>query len=130
MDKQRFVEFVKTHKKEIAIAAVATVGGIALYAITKKKPNIEPPKYGLFWVRQPVDVQTRIDVPEQVTRCFGEAWKDCTADGVESIGMALGNVPISELGAVGEAYSEMGNLEPDTIVDIVVTRGSNWGHEA
>lgn len=130
MDKQKVVEFVKTHKKEIAIATVATVGGIALYAITKKKPNIEPPKYGLFWVRQPMDVQTRINVPEQVTRSFGEAWRDRTAEGVECFAMALGKVPVGELGTVGEAYLELGELEPDTVVDVVVCRASNWGHEA
>lgn len=39
MDKKNVREFIKTHKKEIAIAAIATVVGSVAFAITRKTPK-------------------------------------------------------------------------------------------
>ena len=39
MDKKNVKEFIKTHKKEIAIAAAATVGGGLAFAIIRKAPK-------------------------------------------------------------------------------------------
>lgn len=108
MDKKNVKEFVKTHKKEIAIAAAATVGGVLAFAITRKTPKFS--KETIKSVTTQV-MPTDILKPELDFGTLTDLWVDDY--GVNAI---VNDITVADLGKFGEQLTKIDGVENDTVV--------------
>lgn len=94
----KFVEFVKKHKKGVAVAAgtvIGVVGGIAYWAITRDKSSnyIEMPK------------------PELSSGNWIELFKGIKGKHEDCIAGAVHNVDITDLGNFGDALATVEGVD-------------------
>ena len=107
MEMRKVLDFAKSHKKEIAIAAVVTVTGVVVYAITRKKPVFKCADMTLTNFGR----CKNIDIPEVaagvITNLFDEG------DHTHAI---VDNIAMSDLGKVGELFKNVEGITDDTQV--------------
>lgn len=107
MDKKNVKEFVKTHKKEIAIAA-ATVGGVLAFAIIRKAPKFSKDAVKIDTTQV---MDTYLPKPELEFGTLTELWKD--EWGINAI---VNDITIADLGKFGEQLTKIDGVENDTVV--------------
>lgn len=112
MDKKNIRKFIKTHKKEIAIAAVATVVGSVAFVITRKTPKFA--KETIKSVATQV-MPTDIPKPELEFGTLTDLWVDDF--GVNAI---VNDITIADLGKFGEQLTKIDGVENDTVVTAVM----------
>ena len=110
MDKKKVKEFVKTHKKEIALTALAVIGGTVVFAITKKKPKIRSTTVnGVF------NEITDLAKPELGFGTITELWKE--GDYTNAI---VNDITVADLGRFGDELCKIEGIKPETIVTSVM----------
>lgn len=112
MDKNKVKEFVKTHKKEIALTAVAVVGGVIIFAITKKKPKIVTQLAEAV----PANKWRWIDAPELELGTI----TDLSTNG-EWIDAIVNDITVGDLGRFGEELCKIEGVNPNTIVSSMMS---------
>ena len=108
MDKKNVRKFIKTHKKEIAIAAIATVIGSVAFVITRKTPKFA--KETIKSVATQV-MPTDVPKPELEFGTLTDLWKD--EWGINAI---VNDITIADLGKFGEQLTKIDGVENDTVV--------------
>ena len=108
MDKNKIKEFANAHKKEIALTLTVTaaVGGALVYAITKKKPKLNPDAVKCVFNRI-----EDLNKPEMNLGTLTELWKE---DGI--INAIVNDFTIADLGRLGEELCKIESVRPDTTV--------------
>ena len=106
MDKNKVVEFVKTHKKEIAIAAGLTVVGIAVAKTFPKGTGIRIEKIHT----------SELGKFESVMNL----WKETQPDGETWINTIAENLTAADLGRLGEEMMKVKSINPDTVANVIV----------
>ena len=112
------LEFAKTHKKEVAIATVAVVGGVVVFAITKKKPEktvqaVETVAKG--WKEldpSVIKIGTVTDLGENLDGGFIE--------------MIMNDINVGELAALAEEFKNLEGVTSETGVSAVICLSNNW----
>ena len=100
MDKNKVVEFVKTHKKEIAIAAGLTAVGIA---VAKNLIKVED-----------------LPKPEASVGTIQELWKETQSNG-ETYNIAIvDNLTAADLGRLGEEMMKVKGINANTVASVIV----------
>lgn len=110
MAKKNVMEFIKTHKKEIAIATGSILIGTIGFVITKKK----------------------LDGIENVSKTLIETWKDvdhsaitvgeiteCTTNG-EMIDVIINNISVKELATLSNQLPDVEGITPDSNVSAMI----------
>lgn len=118
MKAKNALEFVKTHKKEVAIATAAVVGGVVVFAITKKKPEttvqaIETVAKG--WKEldpSVIKLGTIVDLGENL-------------DG-EFIEMIVNDINIGDLATFAEELKNLEGVTSETGVSAVISLSNKW----
>ena len=118
MKAKNVMEFVKTHKKEVAVATVAVVGGVVVFAITKKKP------------------EKSIQAVETVAK----EWRDLDPSVIklgtitdlventtgEYIDMIVNDINVGDLAAFAEELKNLEGVTSETGVSAIVSLSNNW----
>lgn len=124
MDKklEKVKAFVKEHKVEIACAAVAAVCGVVVFAVSKRKPNIQKTDVSF--------IPKNIEVPEELVK-YGvdaiynysgavelmTACADTYADACANTGY---KVAVEELGKFGEALCKIPDIKPENKAYVLI----------
>ena len=108
MDKKNIREFIKTHKKEIAIAAIATVIGSVAFAITRKTPKFA--KETIKSVTTKV-MPTDIPKPELEFGTLTDLWVDDFG-----VNVIVNDITVADLGKFGEQLTKIDGVENNTVV--------------
>ena len=125
----KVIEWIKAYKKQILKAALITGGAVLTIAGIKKLAKPKNSNYSIYWVRRNNKADAQIKVPDCTYETL-KAWKDIAKGGKEAVGAALGNVPISDLGKVGEELCKSEEVNKDCLVDLVLTTGAqNWNEK-
>lgn len=107
MEMRKVLDFAKSHKKEIAIAAVVTVTGVVVYAITKKKPVFQCADKTLTNFGK----CKNIDIPEVGVGLVTDLWDEgCHTHAI------IDNIAMADLGRVGEIFKNVEGVTDDTQV--------------
>ena len=115
MNKKKVKEFVKKHKKAIALSAIAGVSGGVIFAITKKKPKIDKV------VEKVVDKWT--DVDSSVIE-MGKI-EQCDTNG-KWIDVVVNDINVSDLGKFGEELTKLEGVESETGVSAIISLSDEW----
>lgn len=111
MDKklEKVKAFVKEHKVEIARAVGAAVCGVVVFAVTKRKPNIQ--KTDVLFIPK------NIEVPEELVKYGVEAID--VYDGAVDLHTAYAEpgykVAVAELGKLGEALCKIPDIKSENL---------------
>lgn len=125
----KVIEWIKAYKKQILKTALITGGAILTIAGIKKLAKPKNSDYSFYWIRSNDKADAQIKVPDCTYETL-KAWKDITNEGKEAVGAVLGNVPVSDLGKVGEELCKSEEINKDCLVDLVLTTGgSNWNEK-
>lgn len=110
--KNKVVEFVKNHKKQIAIAAgMVAVGGLVI-AKTRAKDYFNVTMFDTY-------SELKADCPgfENII----DAWTEKQADGATYVNVIVDNLTAADFGKVGEdVIQKFKDVKPDTVVSAVV----------
>lgn len=120
MDKklEKVKAFVKEHKVEIACAAVAAVCGVVVFAVTKRKPNIQKTDVSF--------IPKNIEVPEELVKYGVDAIYNYSgavelmtayADTYANTGY---KVAVEELGKFGEALCKIPDIKPENKAYVLI----------
>lgn len=121
MDKKKVLDYLKTHKKEIAIAGVTTVGGALLLMVGCKK--IKPRTMDDLLELKSDWMHTPCDAAKDVGWTLGTLTDYWHEDGFPTA--IVNDVKLSDLGALGEEFLKFEEVDKDKIVSLVV--GLNCG---
>lgn len=125
----KVIKWVKAHKNLFLMTALITGGAALTIAGAKKFAKPKNSKYSIYWVRRNNRAEAQINVPDCTYETL-KAWKDTTMGDKAITGAALGNVPIRDLGKVGEELCKSEEINKDCLVDLVLTTGArNWGEK-
>ena len=125
----KVIKWVKAHKKQILMTALITGGAALTIAGVKKFARPKNGSYSIYWIRKNDKAEAQIKVPDCAYNTL-KAWKDTTKGGEAIAGAALGNVPISDLGKVGEELCKSEEINKNSLVDLVLTTGArNWNEK-
>lgn len=111
MDKklEKVKAFVKEHKVEIACAVGAAVCGVVVFAVTKRKLNIQKTDVSF--------IPKNIEVPEELVKYGVEAVD--VYDGAVDLHTAYADpeykVAVAELGKLGEALCKIPDIKPESL---------------
>lgn len=112
MNKNEVKEFVKTHKKEIALTALAVVGGAVVFAITRKNPKIATQA-----VEKVSENQWKwLDAPELSIGTI----TDLSTNG-QWTDAIVNDITVADLGRFGEELCKIEGVKPNTIVSSVMS---------
>lgn len=115
MDKKKVVEFVKTHKKKIAlgaIGAVAAIGGIVLVAMGKKQSMDTINFSGVFSTPNAKDIQVADWGCGKLDECWREnGW----------INAIVSDFTVADAGKLGENLLKVEGVTPDTALQTVLS---------
>lgn len=110
MNKKEMLEFAKNHKKELAAAGIALVGGAVVFAITKQKPvDLDKAAKVLYPV---VD----IEAPQLEVGTITELWQEG-----EWLNSIVNDIKVADCGKFGEELTKIENVTPDTTISAVMT---------
>lgn len=111
-------EFAKTHKKEVAIATVAVVGGVVVFAITKKKPES---------VVQAVETVSKgwRELDSSVIKLGTVADLGENLD-YEFIEMIVNDINVGDLAAFAEELKNLEGVTSETGVSAVIDLSNKW----
>ena len=116
MDKklEKVKAFVKEHKVEIACAAVAAVCGVVVFAVTKRKPNIQKTDVSF--------IPKNIEVPEELVKYGVDAIYNYS--GAVELMTAYADtgykVAVEELGKFGEALCKIPDIKPENKAYVLI----------
>ena len=96
----KVVEFIKTHKKGIAITAGLTVAGIAVARSMSKVVDL--PK------------------PELSVGTMQELWTEKQSNGEVYINAIVENLTAADLGRFGEEMMKVDGIGPDTVASLII----------
>lgn len=115
MKKSEVVEFVKTHKKEIAIAVGLTVVGIA-YVHMCVKFDAEHEAVGS-------KIQEALRKAEEAEKNGGvhDIFKETLANGETCISAIIGDMVPADLGKLGEEMMAFDGVSHDTKANVIVS---------
>lgn len=113
MDKKNVREFIKTHKKEIAIAAIATVVGSVAFVITRKTP-----KFAKETIKSVTTKVMPTDIPKPELE-FGTL-TDLWVDDLGVINAIVNDITVADLGKFGEQLTKIDGVENNTVVTAVM----------
>ncbi len=102
-------EFVKEHKKEIAIGLACVVGGAVVYKITKKAPKFEKLE----------DCEligsVTVDIPQLKIGKIDDLW--CDDFGKNLI---VNDITVANMGEIGQEFLKIDGVTEDTVVTGVI----------
>lgn len=118
MDKKKVMEFVKTHKKELAIAGATIVLGTA-YIIVDRNGRIRRDEliknianqFEEFKAKEAASIAKLDWSVGKMTNLWNEG---------EHTNAIVEGVRVDEMGAIGEAFKAIEGVTDDTVMDIVV----------
>lgn len=104
----KVVEFAKTRKKELVIAAgtVTLAVGFILYAIMRKKLPVDLP------------------IPELNVGKINELWRETQGNGEQYINAIVDELTVADLGRFGEEMMKVDGIDLDTTVSAIIGFGS------
>lgn len=111
MDKklEKVKAFVKEHKVEIACTVGAAVLGVVVFAVTKRKPNIQKTDVSF------IPIPKNIEVPEELVK-YGVKAVDVYSGAVElhtAYADSGYKVAVAELGKFGEALCKIPDIKQE-----------------
>ena len=101
-------EFVKNHKKLIVITALTVVGGVACYALTRKKPDIQVDN--IF-----VPVRKMDSLPDIGVGKVADLWD--YGDFKEAV---ITDVTVEQLGQLSDGLCKLEGFTKDSVTTIVI----------
>lgn len=110
MNKEKIKEFVKTHKKEIAIAAVMTVGGAVVFAVTRKTASA-PVKAVEAVVKEYKDIDPSIIGIGTINDLYEDEW------GYE---MIANDITVKDLGNFGQELMKLEGVTEETEISSII----------
>ena len=98
----RVVEFIKAHKKGIAITAGLTVAGVAVARIIcgDKAVNLPKPEFSIGHLQ--------------------ELWTETQSNAETYINAIVGSVTAADLGRFGEEMTKVDGIDPDSVSCIII----------
>ena len=117
MNTTKVENFIKKHKKEIVIGTVMIVGGLVIFAITKKKPaslnkaveKLTPEKWN------------SMDIPSS-----GVGIIDSVDTNGKWIDVIANNLTVDDLSKLGEAFKELDTVTGETGVSALISLSNEW----
>ena len=113
--KEKVLNFVKEHKKELAIAAVAVVGGTVLFALTRKKPEsikMLEATAGSDWKQKEL---ARIEALDWNLGEVTDLWNEG-----ECVNAIINDITVADLGKLGEESLKIEGITKDTTVSMLI----------
>lgn len=113
--KEKVLNFVKKHKKELAVAAVAVVGGAVVFAVTKKKPksiNLLESNINSDWAEKE---KARIAALDWKLGELTDFW-----DEGHCVNAIVNDITVADLGKLGEESLKIDGVTNDSTVSMVV----------
>ena len=104
MDKNKIKEFVKTHKKEVAVAVVMAVGGAVVFMVTRKTASA-PVKAVETVVKEYKDIDSSIIGIGTITDLYEDEW------GYE---MIANDITVKDLGNFGRELLKLEGVTEET----------------
>lgn len=124
MTKQEFVEYVRSHKKEIAMGALGLVGTGLLVAlgvnVSKSIKVSDSPVDLIGEIVSDSDWKERNLAEGFVTDKFNELWNEGGTPGYA----ILNGLTIKDMGAIGENLKLIGGITDDTQMSAVLVFGT------
>ena len=114
--KNKVLEFVKTHKKAIAVGAITAVSGIMLFMIGKKKPMSTIHFSGVFSTPNAKDIQVANWGCGTLEECWREGgW----------INAIVTDFTVADAGKLGEELLKIDGVTADTTLQTVLSVQDN-----
>ena len=116
MAKKNVLEFIRTHKKEIAIVAGTAIAGGIVFVIAKKKPTVSSNTVNSL-------IEKWRDVDHSAIT-IGRI-SECNTNG-EWIDVIVNDIKVSDLAAFSEELQKLEGVNSDTGVSAMISLSNNW----